>query len=425
MKKIVSLILAMVMLVGCVAVFAACGDETGNEGEQVAVLDEVALGEKFTVPAEFKIGFIFLHDENSTYDLNFLNAANNIKAHLGLTDEQVIFEKNIPEEGTACYDAAVRLVNRGCSVIFADSFGHEDNMIKAAEAYPNVQFCHATGTKALVKNLPNYQNAFASIFEGRFLAGVAAGAKLNEMIENGEITAEQAVIGYVGAFPYAEVVSGYTSFFLGARYVCPSATMKVRYTDSWYDYNGEKEAANSLIDLDKCVLISQHADSMGAPSACEAKGVPNVSYNGSTVDACPDTFIISSAINWAPYFYEIIKHTVNGTDIPANWCGTIATGSVVLSKLNVDAAAEGTADVIKEAAAKLANGTLKVFDCASFKVNGQNLSTYLADVEDMGDFAPETEALVTANGVTYFAESSLRSAPYFDIRIDGITEINN
>jgi len=416
----------MVMLVGCVAAFASCGgDDDEQNGEQVTVLDEVALGEKFTVPASFKIGFIFLHDENSTYDLNFINAVNKIKTHLGLTDEQVIMEKNIPEEGTACYDAAIRLVNRGCSVIFADSFGHEDNMIKAAEENPNVQFCHATGTKALVKDLPNYQNAFASIFEGRYLAGIAAGMKLNEMIENGDITANEAVIGYVGAFPYAEVVSGYTSFFLGARSVCPTATMKVRYTDSWYDYNKEKEAANSLMQLDNCVLISQHADSMGAPSACEAAGVPNVSYNGSTVSACPETFIISSAINWAPYYYEIIKHAVNGTDIPDNWCGNIATGSVVLSKLNEDAAAEGTVEAIKAAIEGFKNGTLKVFDCSKFTVNGANLTTYLADVQDTGDYSKETEALVTEGGVTYFAESSLRSAPYFDVRIDGITEINN
>ena len=420
MKKILSLILVLSMVLALGVMFTSCGDEDEGTGEQVAVLDEVALGAKFTVPDDFKIGFICLHDKNSTYDLNFLNAVDTIKAHLGLTDAQVIVETNIPEDN-ACYEAAKRLVNQGCKVVFANSFGHEDHIIKAAEENPNVQFCHATGTKALVKsNLSNYHNAFASIYEGRFLAGVAAGLKLNEMIENGDITAAEAVIGYVGAYPYAEVKSGYTSFFLGARSVCESATMKVRFTDSWYDYDKEKEAANSLISIDKCVLISQHADSMGAPSACEAAGVPNVSYNGSTVDACPETFIISSAINWAPYYYEIIKAAVNGTDIPANWCGTIATGSVVLSKLNVDAAAEGTEAKLKEVAAKLQNGTLKVLDINTFKVNGQKVTSYLADVKDMGDFAPETEVIKDG----YFAESFYRSAPYFDIDIDGITLIN-
>ena len=421
MKKILSLILVLSMILALGLTFTSCGDdeEETNSGEQVTVLDEVSLGAKFTVPSDFKIGFICLHDKNSTYDLNFLNAVDTIKSYLGLTDAQVIVETNIPEDN-ACYEAAKRLANQGCDVIFANSFGHEAHIIKAAEEFPDVQFCHATGTKALVKDLPNYHNAFASIYEGRYLAGVAAGLKLNEMIAEGKITASEAVIGYIGAYPYAEVKSGYTSFFLGARSVCPSATMKVRFTDSWYDYDKEKEAANSLITIDKCVLISQHADSMGAPSACELAGVPNVSYNGSTVSACPETFIISSAINWAPYYYEIIKATVNGQDIPANWCGTIATGSVVLSKLNVDAAADGTAEKIREVAAKLQNGTLHVFDTDAFTVNGQKLTSYNADVIDMGDYVPETE--VIKNG--YFSESDFRSAPYFDIDIDGITLIN-
>ena len=108
-------------------------------------------------------------------------------------------------------------------------------------------------------------------------------------------------MGYVGAYTYAEVISGYTSFFLGARSVCPSVTMEVTFTGSWYDETAEKEGANKLIE-DGCVLISQHADSMGAPTACETAGVPDVSYNGSTESACPNTFIVSSRIDWAPYF---------------------------------------------------------------------------------------------------------------------------
>ena len=419
MKKLLSLMLVFCLLVGCVCVFASCDDNEGY-GDQVNALDQVSIG-SFPIPDDFKIGFIFLHDENSTYDLNFINAAKKIKTYFNLSDDQVVMEINVPEEGTDCFDAAERLVAKGCKIIFADSFGHEDNMIKAAEKYPNVQFCHATGTKALVKELDNYHNAFASIFEGRYLAGIAAGLKLNEMIEDGKITAEEAVIGYVGAFPYAEVVSGYTSFYLGARSVCPTATMKVRYTDSWYDYDKEKAAAKSLIEIDNCVLISQHADSWGAPSLCEEKGVPNVSYNGSTVEAGPNTFIISSAIDWSHYFYYIIDCAVNGEDIAPNWCGNLSTGSVILSAINADVAAEGTVEAIKNAAKALKAGTLKVFDTSKFTVNGETLDSYLADVIDNGDYVGETEVIV--NG--YFAESEFRSAPYFDLRIDGITEINN
>ena len=289
-------------------------------------------------------------------------------------------------------------------------------MIQAAKEFPNVQFCHSTGTKAHTEGLSNYHNAFASIYEGRYLAGIAAGLKLNEMIESGEITEAEAKIGYVGAFTYAEVVSGYTSFFLGARSVCPSATMEVTFTGSWYDETAEKEGAQKLID-NGCVLISQHADSMGAPTACELAGIPNVSYNGSTISACPNTYIISSRIDWAPYYEYAISAVMNGTSIDADWTGTLSTGSVVLTDLNTDVAAEGTQEAIDEAMAALEAGTLHVFDTSTFTVGGETLTSYMADVDTDPDYTPDTEAI--SDG--YFHESEYRSAPYFDLRIDGIT----
>ena len=240
--------------------------------------------------------------------------------------------------------------------------------------------------------------------------------KLNEMIEAGQFTADEAKIGYVGAFTYAEVVSGYTSFFLGARSVCPTATMEVTFTGSWYDETAEKEAANKLID-NGCKLISQHADSMGAPTACETAGVPNVSYNGSTVAACPNTFIVSSRINWAPYYEFVVNAVANGETIPADWTGTIATGSVLLTEVNEAAAAAGTVEAIEAAKAKLVSGELHVFDTATFTVEGETLTSYLADVDTDAAYEGDTE--VIADG--YFHESEFRSAPYFDKQIDGIT----
>ena len=288
-------------------------------------------------------------------------------------------------------------------------------MIQAAKDFPDVQFCHSTGTKAHTEGLENYHNAFASIYEGRYLAGIAAGMKINEMIDAGDITADQAKIGYVGAYTYAEVVSGYTSFFLGARSVCESATMEVTFTGSWYDEALEKEAANKLIN-DGCVLISQHADSMGAPTACENKGVPNVSYNGSTKDACPNTFIVSSKINWEPYYEYAIKAAMDGTAIDADWTGTLETGSVELTEINEDVAAEGTVEAVEDAKAKLESGELKVFDTSAFTVEGKNLDSYKADVDTDADYTPDTE--VIKDGA--FLESEFRSAPYFDLQIDGI-----
>ena len=418
MKKLLAILLAAVL---CFPL-AACGgngnEEPENLGMSESPIAEVALNVDYEVPADFKIGFICLHDENSTYDLNFLNAVYKIQETLGLTDEQVIIRVNIPE-GDECYVAAKDLVAEGCNIIFANSFGHEDFLIKAAKEFPEVEFCHATGTKAHTEGLDNYHNAFASIYEGRFLAGVAAGLKINEMIEAGTITAEQAKMGYVGAFTYAEVISGYTSFYLGAKSVCPSVTMDVQFTGSWYDATEEKNAAEALIARD-CVLISQHADSMGAPGACEAAKIPNVSYNGSTYDSCFETFIISSAINWAPYYNYIIGQYAKGEKIDADWCGGIAEGSVVLTGINQDVAAEGTADAIKEAVEKIKAGELKVFDAATFTVGAEALESYKADVDTDAAFAPDTE--VIADG--YFHESEYRSAPCFDLRIDGINLLN-
>ena len=416
-KKVLALVIACVMVV---AVFASCTDagsqRKGMTEKGLLVADALA---KFDTKEDFKIGVICLHDENSTYDNNFIRAIKEVQQLLGLKDEQVLIKVNIGENDQ-CTQTAQNLVEQGCKIVFADSFGHESFMLAVAKEHPEVQFCHATGTMAHTEKLANFHNAFASIYEGRYLAGIAAGLKLNEMIANGKIKAEEAVIGYVGAFTYAEVVSGLTSFYLGARSVCPSATMKVRYTGSWYDPTAEQEAANSLISNDKCVLISQHADSLGAPTACEKAGVPNISYNGSTYDAGKNTFIISSAINWAPYFYYIIKQVTDGNPIDTDWTGSIATGSIVLSGLNQDVAAEGTQKAIEEAIAKFKAGTLHVFDTNTFTKDGKKLDSYMADVDTDAAFAPDTEVIKDG----YFHESEYRSAPYFDIIIDGITNLN-
>lgn len=410
-KKIIAVLLSVLFVAG---VFAACsGNSDKPEGGNDA--------------GKVKIGFICLHDENSTYDLNFINAAKEAVKTLGLTDDQYIIRMNVPED-QQCADTAKELIDAGCNLIFADSFGHEPFIIQVAKDNPDVQFCHATGTRAHTEGLDNYHNAFASIYEGRYLAGVAAGMKINQMIEDGTkignitVTADNAKIGYVGAHPYAEVKSGYTSFYLGAKSVCPTVTMEVTFTGEWYHETKEKEAATKLIN-DGCILISQHADSMGAPTACEDAGVPNVSYNGSTVASCPNTFIVSSAINWAPYFEYIITQTQKGEAIDKDWTGTLATNSVVLSDINEKAAAPGTADKIAEVKAQLEAGTLHVFDTSTFTVGGKVLDSYMADVNTDDAFTPDTEAI--SDGYFHESEKGMRSAPYFDIDIDGISNIDN
>ena len=404
MKKLVSLALSAMMACGAVAALAGCSEDKASF-EKVNKED-------------LKIGFIALHDDSSTYDKNFIDSIYEAAANKGLKKEQVLLKTGV-KENEECYAAAKNLATQGCQVIFADSFNHEDYMIQAANEYTNVRFCHATGTKAHTLKMDNFSNAFASIYEGRYLAGIAAGMKLNEM----GTTAADHVMGYVGAFPYAEVVSGYTAFYLGAKSVCSDVTMKVRYTGSWYDPDAEANTANTLITQDGCKLISQHADSYGAPNACEEKGVPNVSYNGSTKAQGPKTYIVSSRINWTPYFEYMIDCVLNGEKIDNDWTGTLTTKSVELVDLNESVAASGTKAAIDAALAELKAGTRHVFTGFTYGGGKELTVDLLADVDTDKDYTAETKVVEMVNGKAVFMESKYRSAPYFELRVDGITEL--
>lgn len=413
-KKIVALVLVIALAASLAVALAACD----NQGTQsVTSFSPIAK-------EDIKFGLICLHDENSTYDKNFIDAAREACNDMGV---ELVVRTGIPESAE-CYDAAVSLINDGCNMIFADSFGHESYILQAAQEYPNVRFAHATGTTAHTELQANFYNAFASIYEGRYLAGIVAGYELNEMIANKEITPEQAKMGYVGAFPYAEVVSGYTSFYLGAKSVCPSVTMEVRYTGSWYDETAERNTAQALIK-NGCVLISQHADSSGAPTACEEAGVPNVTYNVAFTEN--DTYLVGSRIDWAPYFRYYINCVINGVSaIGFDWTGHYSENADVSSVKLLEygsGVSEEAKQAVAAAEAALAAGTLQVFDVTKFTVDDEQLTSYLADVDTDTAFTPDTQVIITdeATGITYFAESLYRSAPYFDVRIDGITEINN
>lgn len=413
-KKIVALVLVIALAASLAVALAACDDQ-GTQS--VTSFSPIAK-------EDIKFGLICLHDENSTYDKNFIDAAREACNDMGV---ELVVRTGIPESAE-CYDAAVSLINDGCNMIFADSFGHESYILQAAQEYPNVRFAHATGTTAHTELQANFYNAFASIYEGRYLAGIVAGYELNEMIESGEITPEKAKMGYVGAFPYAEVVSGYTSFYLGAKSVCPSVTMEVRYTGSWYDETAERNTAQALID-NGCVLISQHADSSGAPTACEEAGVPNVTYNVAFTEN--GTYLVGSRIDWAPYFRYYINCVINGVSaIGFDWTGHYSENADVSSVKLLEygsGVSEEAKQAVAAAEAALAAGTLQVFDVTKFTVDGEQLTSYLADVDTDTAFTPDTQVIITdeATGITYFAESLYRSAPYFDVRIDGITEINN
>ena len=416
MKKFLTLLLTVVLAVCSLGMFTACGDK---EAEKVAAL-------------------ICLHGEGSSYDKNFIDAFKAACKAKGLSEDQYTIVVDIPED-EACYNKAAEFADEGYKAVFADSFGHEKFMIKAAKEFPNTQFCHATGTaggflntESTADDAPaNFHNAFASIYEGRYLAGVAAGLKLIDLYGE-DITDDEAKIGYVGAWPFAEVKSGLTSFYLGVKSIVANVTMEVRFTNSWYDPVAEQTAAEALIQ-GGAKLISGHADSYGVPTACKNANIPNVFYNGTTSE---DTFVIASKINWQPYFEHMLDGVMKeGASIVKDYTGTLQTGSVEITALG-KAAAAGTQAKLDEVKAKLISGEVKVFDTSTFTVRNAKaadeynnitmdadgrLTAYLADVIDLGNYAGETNVIKTENGKTYFAESEFRSAPYFDIIIDGIT----
>ena len=417
-KKIISAALAGVMALSLTAcgggstqetTAAPAADSKAEETTAAAEGSEAATGEG-VAKEDLKVGFIFIGDENEGYTAAHYKGAKEMQEALGLNDDQLIVKWNIPEDETA-KDAAMDLADQGCQIVFANSFGHESYVIEAAKEYPEVQFCHATGFQAAGSGLSNMHNYFTNIYEARYVSGVVAGLKLNQMIEDGTITEDSCKMGYVGAFPYAEVISGYTSFYLGAKSVCPSVTMEVKYTNSWASFDLEKECADALIS-DGCVLISQHADTTGAPTACEAAGVPCVGYNIDMTSVAPNTALTSASMDWGVYYTYAVQCMLDGTAIDTDWCKGFSDGADKITPLNEKVVAEGTDEKVKEVEDALADGSLHVFDTSTFTVDGKELTTYKKDGSD-------TEYV--SDG--YFHESEYGSAPAFDVAIDGITSI--
>lgn len=361
----------------------------------------------------FKVGVIYIGDENEGYTEAHMKGIAEMKKELGLSDSQVIEKKCIPEDEKA-YDAVIDLAEQGCSYIIGTSFGHESYLIQAAKEYPKIQFSHATGYQAAMSKLPNMHNFMPAVYESRYVSGVVAGLKLKEMIDSGKIKASEAKIGYVGAFPYAEVVSGFTSFFLGARSVCPSVTMEVRYTNSWADMTLEKETAEALI-ASKCVLISQHADTIGAPSACEAHKVPCVGYNVDMNAVAPNASLTSAALNWGAFYRLSAKAFMAGETFPVDWAKGYVDGAVYITPVNGKVATADAQKKADETIAAIKSGKLKVFATSAFTVGGKSLESLIASG---GDFAKY--AKFVKNGA--FNEQDGFAAPAFDLRIDGIVE---
>ena len=346
-------------------------EETKAEETKAEETKAEAQGEGIA-KEDLKVGIIFIGDENEGYSASHINGIKAAAEKLGLAEDQVIMKTNIGED-ESCLDAAEDLAADGCQLIFATSFGHESYLMEAAQNHPELTFAHATGYQAAASGLENFSNYFDNIYEARYVSGVVAGMKLKEMIDNGEISAADAKIGYVGAYPYAEVISGFTAFFLGVRSEVPEATMKVLYTNSWADPAAEAETAKQLIS-DGCVLISQHADTTGAPTSCQEEGVPCVGYNVSMLSVAPDVALTSPTNNWEVYYEEAIQHVLNGEKLPVDWSKGFDVDAVRITELGT-AVAEGTEAKVEEVKNALMKGELHVFDTSTFTVDGKTVDT--------------------------------------------------
>ena len=408
MKKFLALLLSLAMVLALVA----CGDKTDDSSND---------GDQSTDTKTVKVGLICIGDENDQgYTYNFIRgkeAATEALAAKGINVEWVV-KYNIGEDST-CEDANIELAEECCEIIFNNSYGFEPFMLKVAPDYPDIQFVGCTNQGSWNDGLDNTHNAFASIYEGRYLAGVAAGMKLQQLIDDGTIQPEEAVIGYVGAFSFAEVISGMTSYFLGARSVCPSATMKVQFVGSWSDATAEADAAKALIDLG-CIVISQHSDNTTPATAAQAGGVYHTGYNNDMISIAPEASLIGTRIDWTNYFVHAIECVVNGTELEQDWCHGMAEGEVVMTPLNEAIAAPGTAEKLAEVEEGIKNGTIQVFDTSTFTVDGKTVDhAYAVDTD--GDYVADSEEAVFDGA---FHESYFQSAPYFTLRIDGIEWIN-
>lgn len=438
MKKSLAVCLALAITAG----LTACGGSnnaatTGNTETTAGTAADTAAGTAADTTAaaadtkDFKIGAILVHDENSGYDLAHIQGIEAAVKELGLDSSQVVYKYNIPEDET-CYDTAVDLAEQGCNIIFSDSYGHQSYMQDAAGEYPDTTFVSCTGDTAAPSGLANFKNMFPYTYESRYVSGVVAGMKLKELQDAGSVT--EPYIGYVGAYPYAEVVCGYTAFFLGIQSVVPEAYMDVIYTNSWYDPIAEAEAANALISKG-CVIIGQHADSTGAPSTIQAvqdsgKEVYSIGYNIDMLAVAPTAALTSAQNNWSALYTPVIKAALAGQDIPVDTAVGYADGGVMISPLG-ESCADGTEEKVAETWAAIKDGSLKVFNTATFTCEPTDNGSYVVDgdgrvtsafgLDTDGDWVADSGECIIDGA---FVESVLRSAPYFSLRINGIKELS-
>ena len=441
MKKLLSLVLALALVVSAFTL-TGCGSKDSSKSD-----------------SDLKVGCIMVGDDQETYTKAHIDGIIEAAKEVGIPESNLIWKYAVKEDDS-CAKAAKELIGNGCSLIIANSYGHQDYIAKVAKENPKVNFVSMTGDFAAISGLDNMYNAFTNIYEARFVSGVVAGMKIKELADAKKIPEKsinkdgKVKVGYVGAYPYAEVVSGYTAFFLGIQSVYKDVAMDVSYTNSWFDPKKEAAAADKFIK-DNCVVIGQHADSTGAPSTIQKakdKGslVYSVGYNMDMLPVAKTAALTSPLNNWKVCYKDILQAAADGKDIPQDWAKGYADDAVSISKLGPEAA-KGTDAKVEEVIKGIKDGSLKVFDTKSFTITGDSVKATkdptkgsITDLEldkdgvvtkatkdfSYMDFTANPPKVVYKGEVKdtikdgEFSESTLRSAPYFSLRIDGITELN-
>ena len=335
-KKLLSALLAMTLATGLFGCSSEAKEEKvpENEGEEVA--------QKLSAE-DIKVGFLYVGpvgDEGYSYAHDQGRLA--LEETLGV---ETVYVENVPEDAEA--ETAMRnLIDQGCNVIYATSFGHMDWTAKVAADHPEVYFGHATG----YTKLDNMSNYMGRIYEPRYLSGVAAG-----------MNTETNKIGYVAAMPIPEVIRGINAFALGVKSVNPEAVVEVKWTNTWYDPSIEKSVAVDLINGGADV-IAQHCDTTGPQIAANEAGVLAVGYNAATKNVAPEAYITAPLFNWGAYYIADVQAIVDGTWESRAFYEGLNSEIVSLDEINVDVVAEGTVEAVEAAEAAIRDGSLYVFD---------------------------------------------------------------
>lgn len=392
-KRVFSVLLSAVLMA---TTLTGCGGSADTADDAQTAQENPEKEDAGISKEDLKVGFVHIGDPSDMgYTYNHDQGTQKMQENLGLSDDQIINKFNTPEDA-ACDTALRELVDVGCQIIFGTSFGFEDYMLEVAREYPDVQFCHATGYQAASSGLSNMHDYFTPIYQARYLSGIAAGLKT-----------ETDKLGYVAAFPYAEVISGLTSFYLGAKSVNPDVTMEIQYTNAWNDPKKESEVAQALIDSG-CDVLSQHSDSTAAATTAEKNGAWHVGYNADTIAAAPKASLISACIDWSIYLTEAVQAVIDGEEIPVDWCQGLSengeTDTIYLSPLNEDIAAEGTQEAIDQAEEKIRSGEVQVFQ------------------GPLKGVSPEGEEFEVKEG-EHFPEQEEASAPTWSYIVDGCTVV--